>query len=378
MPNRPLIRLLQHTASCVALPLLISACGGGGGDGQASSSELRFGTLSPSTLTASYKESGTPTFTTLELSTSYSGVPSNNAVYVVVEDPDGLVTQAIPAFADGKATLTLQISKMLVAGNYSQPLTVHACKDPACKSEYAGSPQQVKKDLKVEGITLSKSSFEFTGSVGAGAPAQTLTVQAPAGVDFSLIPLIVERTDPSGTLGAMSPGDVFDFTRQGNQVVITPKPTWAGKYVMKTQVQGYDGYASKPVTLTYNVAGSENSPFTLATTSLNLTAADYTPVTASIDLIRNNLLFMPSLYMWQFSGLPDPAATGWIQQVSSEYTTDSAGRPVWRLVLKFDRCGRSLQCLGLGAGVYPVTAAIKIDGYGGSWTYTVPITYTAR
>lgn len=362
-----------------ALVLTLAACGGGagGGGGGESSSELRFGTLSPNTLTASYKEVGYPTYATLDVSTTYSGTPSSNAVYVVVEDPDAIVTQAIPAFADGKATLTLQINKTLAAGSYSQPLTVHACKDVACKSEYAGSPQQVKKDIKVEGLTLSKASFDFAGSVGAGAPAQTLTVQAPADADFLFIPQIVERTDPSGAVGSVSGSDVFEFTRQGNQVLITPRPTWPGKYVMKTQVQGYNGYASKPVTLTYNVSGTDNSPFTLATPSLNVTA-DSTPVTASIDLIRNNLLFMPSLYMVQVSGSPDPGSTGWVQRISSDYTTDSAGRPVWRMVLKFDRCGTTLYCLGLAAGTYPLTATIKIDGYGTSWTYTLPITYTAR
>ncbi|WP_373714440.1 hypothetical protein [Roseateles sp.] len=371
-------RMLRRLTALLLLLTLAACGGGGGGSGSESSSELRFGQLSPGTLTASYKETGMPAMATLELTTTYTGVPGNGAVYVVVVDPDGLITQASPGFTDGKASLTLQILKTLTTGRYTQPLTVRACKDPACKAEYGGSPQVVQKDLKVEGVTLSQSTFDFAGSVGAGAPAQTLSVQAPAGVDFLLSPMPVERTDAAGVVSTVQASDVFEFTRQGNNLVITPKATWAGRYVMRTQLQVYEGYAGKPVTVTYNVAGTDRQPLTLATGALNVTAPDYTPVTATIDLVRNTTLFFPTLYSVQISGIPDPASTGWVQLASSGYVTDGAGRPVWRMTLKFDRCGTTFNCLGIQAGTYPLTATIRVDGYGTSWTYAVPITYTAR
>lgn len=361
------------SALLLTLPLFLSlsACGGGGGD--SSPPELSLGALTPGAITATMADRDAGPRPQVTLSASYTGTASGT-VYVVVDDPDRLITYAMPAFSDGRATLTLDLSTSAAPGRYTQPVVIKACKDAACTRQYAGSPQTVSKDVRVESIVVSATTMSFSAPIGAGAPAQNLTVTPPVGKDYAYAPLYVDYRSPTGSRSALVPSEVFDITRTATGLQIKPKGGWAGSYSWPLVLQS-PGYADKQVTINYEVTGNGVQPLTLLTSTLAVSAGSSNQVFADVDALVN----MPySEIRFTITGSPDPVQTGWLLYYTSENFTSGSGpaNNARHMRFKFDRCGYGSFYGCLGGGTYNATVRMDVMAFGETWTYTVPVTFT--
>lgn len=359
------MRLLLPAA--LTLLLTLAACGGGGGSG--GSSELSLGSVSPSAINLTLGDATAAPTDATTLSASYSGSTSST-VYVVVEDPDGVFASATPAVGAGRATLTLMTGILPPAGRYTQPLTVHVCKDPACKSEYAGSPQTVRKDIVIQSLGLDKARLDFSAPVGTGAAAQDLTVTPPPGRTFDIAPQYVSFVGATGAQSLLPAETVFEITRSATGLQVRPKAAWAGRYTwpLALNVPG-GGYADKTVTVTYDVAGTGVPPLVLLGAALQ---ASGNGGIVAVDALVN----MPISEMrYTITGTPDPVGTGWLLYYDSQPYTAGSGPAdnAVHLRFNFDRCGYG-GAFGCQVGTLTATVRIDVVAFGETWTYTLPAT----
>ena len=307
------------------------------------------------------------------LSASYSGT-SSNAIYVVVDDPDRLITSAWPAVSDGRASLTLQMSTVAAPGHYTKPVVIKACKDADCTHQYAGSPQTVPKDVLIESIAVGASSLSFSAPVGAGATPQDLAVTPPAGKSYQYSPFIyVEYRAPSGSTSLISSSEVFDITYTATGLQIKPKGASEGSYHWTLQLDS-QGYNRKQVDISYEVAGATVQPLTLLNTSLTASLTNGDTVFADVDVLVN----MPFTEMRVvLTGSPDPVQTGWLHFYDLVPFTSGSGPAdnARHLRFKFDRCGYGIgPCLS--GSSQSANARIEVTAFAQTWIYNVPVTLT--
>jgi len=275
--------------------VLTASCGGGGGGGTNASgslisSEITIGPLTPQSidLRLARNTSTTEAAARVDLTASLSGSTSGT-VYVLIEDPDHIVTagSALVSSSKSLATLTLVLSRRLPVGTYTSPVTLRACKDALCAVEFAGSPQTIQKNIVLDGITVSPSALNFVSSAGVAPPAQSLAVTPPAGRTYTYDTYpYVNFTFIAGNPGTVSIAEVFEISRTETGLLVQPKASFPvsskskdGKFVlpMVLRVPTYEGYGSETVNITYQIGAA------VATTADNLTVkSDSLPTTGPL------------------------------------------------------------------------------------------------
>lgn len=377
----PLITMRTLHLPVLLLTLSLCGCGGGGGSGSGSGGNsagadaggLSFGAISPAGLSAKLSDDPAATRQQLTLTASFSGSASGN-VYVVVEDPDKVITNALPTVGAASATLTLDLATGLAPGHYTKSVVVHVCKDSACKSEFAGSPQTLTKDIVVEGLAVGAAVLNFQGDVGMGAAAQSFTVTPPAGKSYSYSGGSVDYKSPSGLIMQLPFDTVFDVAQTDTGLKVAPKGAWAGEYKWLMGLQS-PGYALKGVPVAYEVGDGSAKPLKLLTTSLEVTY-NGSDVYADVDVLKNFNYGSVNIVL---TGSPSPPDTGWLMYYDSvPYAQGSATMSnATHIRFKLQRCGYSgaFGCLAPGAS-YTANIHLDISANGQNWPYDVPVTFT--
>ena len=227
-------RALRTLAFTVPMAL-ISACGGGGGDGSdgtfsLSTHRLSFSASDPSSETAPNPEIVQATVT---------GVTSGN-LYIRVEVAGDAVTGgdiAITGATTGQATIYPLSPALLGPGDHTATVTIYICTSSIeCTSgNLSGSPQRVEVDYKIIGIASAEKALEYT--IGnTVAPADLTKDIAVAGypkadwtmtsdVDWLLPSRTAGATDTTATLTAAVDQTVADTLTNGiyhGTITMTP------------------------------------------------------------------------------------------------------------------------------------------------------------
>lgn len=365
--------------SLLLLTLTLSSCGGGGSGGTAGTGAsggdagvLSFGALSPSAITAKLSDDPAAVRQQVALSAAFSG-SAGGTIYVVVEDPDKVVTGAIPTVSAGTASLTLDLATGLSPGRYTRSVVVHACKDAACKGEFAGSPQTLSKDVVVETLAVGAAALSFRSDVGVGAPAQAFSVTPPVGKGYTFSGGAVDYQAPSGAISQLPFDAVFDVMQTETGLQVKPKGAWAGEYRWAVGLQS-TGYALKSVPVVYQVGDGSAKPLTLLTPTLAVTAGNGV-VFADIDVLKN---YAYGGVQIAITGTPNPTDQGWLLYYDSlPYVQGTASLDnATHLRFRFDPCGYSGAFGCLSSGSYQANIHVEVSAGGQSWPYDVPVTFT--
>jgi hypothetical protein len=171
----------RRFVATISLSLVLSACGGGGGGGGGGNQQpAQALTLSTTTLNfASASNALTPA--PLPLSGSVSGNPAS--IFAVVAFTNtGLDFISAPTVSGNSATVLVfpRNPTLLPPGTYRDTITVSACRDAACASHFAGSPQTVNVTY-ILGLDVSPASLSVTKVEGATLPAQQINLTYYAG-----------------------------------------------------------------------------------------------------------------------------------------------------------------------------------------------------
>jgi len=135
----------------------------------------------------------------------------------------------------------------------ARPLVLHACKDTACTQEYPGSPQTVRKDFLIEGLSVSPSQLDFSAAAGVAPAAQAVGVTLPAGKSYYANTSSVFYTPPGGAVSTISGAGVLWVTFTPSGFNVQPLAVAAGLYRWSIAVQSND-YEWKIVDVVYHVA----------------------------------------------------------------------------------------------------------------------------
>jgi hypothetical protein len=358
--------------SLVLSMFVLAACGGGGGGSEPAPQPqpLSLGVMSPSTVNVTLSDEQAALRHQVQVGASYTGSVSGT-VYVRVEDPDGVFTAAYPAISDTQASLTLEIGSSPAPGRYTRPVTVRVCPDAACSREFAGSPQTLAKDIRIEALGVDKRSLSFAGPVGLGAAAQSVAITPAQGKSYDYSSQLVQYTSPSGGTSMQQPDAVFEITRTASGLQLKPRGAAAGSYSWQLQLNS-PGYRPQRVDVAYEVSGTPVGPLTLLADSLSATLASgegFADVDALVNMSFAEIRFT-------ITGNPDPQQTGWLLFHTADTITVGSG-PVGngrRLRFKFSRCGYGVATACLPGGTHTATVRIDVSAYGQTWAYTVPAT----
>jgi hypothetical protein len=156
--------------------LTLNACGGGGGDDGPPAPPPEQLSLSTNQLNfAAAKNS--PISQGQEISGTISGTPA--AVFVTIAHTNvGISSVSLPAILNGRATSTVATrpASTLQEGVYQDTITVTACPNQACTTQFSGSPQTVNVTYIV-GIAATPTTFAAQAVEGATPAAQNLDLR---------------------------------------------------------------------------------------------------------------------------------------------------------------------------------------------------------
>ncbi|NML45802.1 hypothetical protein HHL11_18790 [Ramlibacter sp. G-1-2-2] len=200
---RQVARVVAMALFCVCL----ATCGGGGGGGGGGGSETSGGAASPG--------GGTPAANTFDavsvslvspksIQRQYEQMEGSEDIkvyvqgtgdiqqlngktlYAIVEDPDFITggnayvelgTQSVPG---SNALIHLSAGRTDKSGHFQGELKLHACLDPRCATELAGSPLRVPYDITVlPGLTLSPQEISLTVPFGELPALQSVEASLP-------------------------------------------------------------------------------------------------------------------------------------------------------------------------------------------------------
>lgn len=153
--DRRIVR--RRCAWTVAAALLVAACGGGGSSGAPSA---------PSASLANIRVPTLPSYTYEMVTANSRSIPSfavqadvvgdlqslnGRTIFVIVEDPDGLVQSAsLQQPLQTTATLSVETKQPgPKKGRYVNRLRIRVCFDASCSQEMAGSPISIPYDITV-------------------------------------------------------------------------------------------------------------------------------------------------------------------------------------------------------------------------------------
>ena len=165
--------------AAVFLSSLLAACGGGGGGAGAPPpiQQLQLNTALINFASASTGGSPAPA----QLSGSVSGNPT--AVYAtVLFTNNGILGVSTPQVSGASATaqVTAKPGVFLQPGTYHDTITVKACPDTACTTQFTGSPAIVNVTYAV-GLDISPAALAVNTVEGAVVPGQALNATYYAG-----------------------------------------------------------------------------------------------------------------------------------------------------------------------------------------------------
>jgi hypothetical protein len=210
----------------ITLTCVLTACGGGGGDsggggggggGGGSAQTLQ---LSTTQITLSGGSTGNSPGL-VSVSGTVTGSPS--VVYAIITaTSNGISSVSTPAVNGASATSVIQpkVSFTLAPGVYNDTITVRACRDAACNSEYAGSPATISVTYTV-GLVITPATVTATVVEGGTLPGQNLalthylgngnytsSVTYGSGNGWLTVPTsgTLPAASVSATFGALSPG----------------------------------------------------------------------------------------------------------------------------------------------------------------------------
>jgi hypothetical protein len=360
-------------AGLATLSLLV-ACGGGGGD--SGPEPLRFGAASPTTLEARITD--VPSIRPrLVVSASYSGSASG-AIFVRVEDPDGLVSDAVPLVGDGRASLEMEIRGTPAPGRYTRPLTIRVCPVADCSREFAGSPLVVQKLIVVEAIQVGSAPLQFSSPVGVAPAAQTLAVSVPEGRTFGFSSHLVQYQQPNGSSGLIEVARVFDIRQTPTGLLVQPKPLFAGRFELQVFLNSNE-LAQKSATLIYEVSGKSVQALSFPKSEVAVTSTGGASVFVDLDALRNIEFVYPTEFSFSRFGSPDPVQTDWLQVWSMEPVTlgDGPAGNGYRLRLRLSPCDWSgSNCLA--PGVYTGIVRLEVRSLNEIWPYEFPVRFTVQ
>lgn len=212
--------VLLATAACAGL---LASCGGGGGGGGDGANSVRRVTATWAAAPLSYQGiEGYPheieTAVTLEVNTP-------DALYVVLEERNGVVVDGRIQPAGNTLGITVVIDPALAPGVHDTELILHVCEDEACTRELAGSPS--RRSLR----------FEVKPQIKIQAPAEMRRVGREAAPSQSLAMTFTPEmgTPQLSTTGALQ---AFNITLQGDRINVTTRQLPAGTYVAQVELRG--------------------------------------------------------------------------------------------------------------------------------------------
>jgi len=136
--------------------ITLAACGGGGASGGGGSSNAgspggggpALLTLSPSSLSETIGSSDSIPFT---VKATVNATMLSGTVYVLIVDNMGVITPNVTITPNSDATFTalMESSPSLSVGRHQGNIQVRLCQDPACVSQFPGSPVLLPYDLNV-------------------------------------------------------------------------------------------------------------------------------------------------------------------------------------------------------------------------------------
>lgn len=168
------LRILAATS----LALFMSACGGGGGGGSSSGGESF--SVDRTQLNFASPSNGT-TAPTATVTGRISGSPS--AVYLYIEHSGGViqgVTSPDLHGSSGTSTVIMASPASVAPGDYAGSITVRACRDPSCNSQFSGSPRTIAVRYVV-GMPVDPSSIRIEGIEGVATAPQSVAFSHYAG-----------------------------------------------------------------------------------------------------------------------------------------------------------------------------------------------------
>lgn len=262
----------RAVAALVATSLLAS-CGGGGGGGGGSgaaggtttagdtSSAVGVALDSPLAIRGEYVQSaqlaGVPV---LLHATGDLSQLTGKALYFKVDAPielfeSGGVSTLDPPVA---AAVNLRGRRLDMPGRYQGEIRVHACLEPSCATELAGSPLRVPYDVTVlSGIELDRQAFAVSLPFGQAPSPVSVTAELPKYLTtwgaarstpydpFGQSMLLVSNSSTSPSTGVV-----------GLQLAPAPPGTYTETATVFTNIQGPDGvdrHYEKSITVTYTV-----------------------------------------------------------------------------------------------------------------------------
>lgn len=356
-----------------SLALFLAACGGGGGGGSEAES-LTLGAISPATATITVSDQAKGEESRLiAFSAPYSGTASGT-LFVLIEDPDAVLGTHSLDIGSTSATLRLEVLSDLLPGRYTQPLTVHVCLDSGCRQELQGSPQTVAKNITVTGTTLGASSMSFSADGGMVPAAKTVAVTTSGGADWQIDNTsYVSYFEPDGTPSSTAFGlhEVFTVTKTPEGVKVQPKGRWPGRYVTTLTVSSA-GHAPRSLDIDYQVGPVTGEALTLQTVTAT---GSGTMIDQDVEIVIDATINMDrseiSVGIASLSGTPDPATTEWVRYSDFDVGLGADGSGL-RLRLYANAC--RFSCLA--PGTYTAQAMVVAEGYGKTFHYTVPVSFT--
>jgi hypothetical protein len=151
---------------------VVTGCGGGSGGGGGKGVNNNSGDFSLAQTTVSFTgELGGSQPSPISITGTLSNASST--VYLIVDASSTLLIQNASAVVSGASsgTLTLipQDSSKLTIGKHTGSVTVRACKDESCSSQYSGSPKTISVNYEVTApdysVTPAAVNFESTQGV---------------------------------------------------------------------------------------------------------------------------------------------------------------------------------------------------------------------
>ncbi len=369
----------------ILLVAILAGCGGGSGSSPANvSNSFSIGTLSPQFINMVLpKLTSTSGNSVVSLTASYTGNTTDN-VYVLIEDPDNIVIAGtVIVNNNSTATLTLYLDQNVALGTYTQPIRVRACKDIACATEIAGSPQTIQKNIVVSNITVSPSTLSFTSSAGMAPSAQSVTVTVPSGLSFSYTNFVyVEYTSPTGSTGLIDAQDIFTITTTASSIQLQPKAYYEGHYVLRLYVSSV-GFEDASLVITYEVGAATTQNLTVLTTSATQsgTVNSSADIPIYIQVIENTTLSALNIVIVYDPSIPLPSAYPyWLRYYDSTSFTDGSGPANNGRNMRFfaNACFSASLSSCLAAGTYKASILLTSTSFGFSNTYTIPVTFTVN
>lgn len=282
--------MVFRIAVLVLLGSLLSACGGGGGDGGpegAGPSGFRL-SLDRSALTFDTTAGNAPPTQTIVA--TWTGTPPD-PVYVTATVEGTGIARTIPVvIGQSSATATVSVAAGLAAGTYTGQINFLACRDAACTQRVGGTPLPVSFTINVAAgaVFISPESISYQHVAGNSLPLpRRLQVPGDAGAWTVTSNATWLRTSVSSGQGGGF-FEVFlapDFATPGTQsATLTVTSSLRGTQVIPVTLNLISPV--NPATPPHGDAGS--GEFTLSETNVSFAARRFT--TPAAQLLQVHLL----------------------------------------------------------------------------------------